>query len=377
MNARQIRWAITAGILVTLLLAASPGTVQALTFDEIVRLKLADVDEDTILKVIQVDGSVFYLSVDDILDLRDVGCSNDFIRALIETVPDEVEPDNSTIYAYEDYKPFDDDDYDTVFINYYYDPFAYHWYAWPSSYIYYSPFWWSHTGFYRGGHWCSDWWDPWGPANSYCDSHWGFEYHFGWNSHRVHARRDYYDRNGRSSHHSAATQRYTRERALWQQAGLTGPPTSRTRSSRALGNATDHTDSRSVISRSSRSNSNDTYRRAPSRDKQSLQYRDRSSRSSRDSTPPSRDRSQRDVSSKPKREISRPSRSDSGSKSAGSGNSSGSAVRSQPRQQPVRSESKSNSSSTSRSKASTNKKSNSASSSSTNSGKTSSGRSSR
>jgi hypothetical protein len=335
MKTGQTRWVVTLGIVSALLVAVSVGVAQALTFDEVIRLKLADVEEETILKVIEVDRSMFSLSVEDILDLRDVGCSNDFIRALIATVPDESGTQQNTVYVYEDYEPFDDDDYQTVFQNYYYDPFAYHWYSWPSSFLYYSPFWWSHSGFYYGGHWCSDWWDPWGPCYSYCDSHWGYSHHYGYDRSHIRARRDYYDRHGRGHNYGAATKRLSRERKLWQQAGLSAPA-SRTRSSRGLQTSVRRADNRSTVSRSANRDHGDTYRTTPSRDGQKRQYRDRSGSYSRtptrDKTTTTQDRTRR-VS--PERNSSRST-------------SKGTEVRREPRKTPAK-ESKSVSRSSSKS----------------------------
>ncbi|MCK4305999.1 MAG: hypothetical protein KAY24_17300 [Candidatus Eisenbacteria sp.] len=212
--------ALWVGALLAGLLAGVAPDAQALNIDDIIRLKLAGVGEETILRVVEDEGAVFYLSVENILDLKDVGSSDEFIRALMDTRNETGDsPQKETSYNYESYEFFDDDDYATVFIHHYYDPFAYHWYVYPRFYVYYSPFWWTNCGFYFGGHWCWDWWDPWGPPSYYCYGHYGYAHYCGPSQTGV------YTYNPKRQLARATARRYSRERTIYRRAGLATAPT--------------------------------------------------------------------------------------------------------------------------------------------------------
>jgi hypothetical protein len=237
-------------LLLAVLLFAAP-VCRALDVDDILRLKAAGVTEETILRVVDDARAVLRLSVDDILDLKNAGCSDDLIHALLDT-PERFGPsasgeepgdaydnnDNGTYGADLDYGDFGldnydfsiyDDDYETVFVHHYYDPFGYCWYPWPRSYFYWSPFWWSHAGFYYGGHWCRDWWDPWGPCTWYCDWNWGYHRYCGPSRTRLTARH-LYEPEGRG----AAAQRMTRESNVYRRAGLALAPDMRVRTTASV-----------------------------------------------------------------------------------------------------------------------------------------------
>jgi len=223
----------------------------ALDVQDILRLKQAGVTEETILRVVDDARAVVRLSVDDILDLKDAGCSDEPIRALLDTAerfgpgadeardPGEYQYGDGEAYRSGNYDPnaYDysiyDDDYETVFGYQYYDPFAYNWYPWPDAYLYWSPFWWGYAGFYYGGSWCNDWWDPWGPCSYYCDDHWGYEHHCGQSETRVTARRtyDHPDHPGEPDGRArgAATQRMSREDQVYRRAGQALAPEARVR----------------------------------------------------------------------------------------------------------------------------------------------------
>ncbi len=251
--APRIAWI---SLLLVGLLAAVPSA-RALYVDDIIELKRAGVSEETIMRVIDDARAVFRLSVDDILDLKDAGCSDDLIRALMDTPElygarrdDDFDYDEYQLY-YDDYdysSIYDDDDYTNVFVHYYYDPFAYHWYVWPSLYYYHSPFWWTRAGFYWGGHWCWDWWDPWGPCTYYCDWRWGYHRYHGDSRTRLAVHRNWHPE-GRG----ATARRLHRESNLYRRAGLDLPEshraglrpeitrTSTARTARAAGSAGDVT----------------------------------------------------------------------------------------------------------------------------------------
>lgn len=217
---------LAAGFLLLGLLTAAPAA-QALSLDDIIRLKLAGVEEETILRVVDAEEAVFYLSVEDILDLKDAGASDDFIRELMDTperFPGSEYRSTDDIYIH-GYEPFDNNDYATVFTHYYYDPFAYYWYPWPRFYAYYSPFWWTNCGFYFAGHWCWDWSDPWGSCYWYCDRNYGYCHYFGPSRTRVRARGSEW----RAAGAGGATGRLSRQRAIWRQADLSEPRTTRVR----------------------------------------------------------------------------------------------------------------------------------------------------
>ncbi|MBM3316726.1 MAG: hypothetical protein FJY75_02635 [Candidatus Eisenbacteria bacterium] len=209
-----------------ILLAGPPAA--ALTFEEVLNLELAGVSETTILKLIDVERAVFHLNAYDIVRLKEAGASEDFIRELMDTpqrygagaaaktsAAAQAAP-GASVRA-DDYYALQPDDYATVFVYHYYDPFAYYWYPWPRYYVYYSPFWWARSGFYFAGHWCWDWWDPWGPPGRYCDWHYGYSRHFGPSRTRP--------AEARSWHRirSAAPLRAEREGSVLRRAGLAAP----------------------------------------------------------------------------------------------------------------------------------------------------------
>ena len=225
MKSRIRRTVWRAGLVLLLGVLASPCAWALLAFDDVVRMKAAGVTEDTILNLVDVEGATFDLSVEQIIALKEVGASEDFIRALMETPAVEAESPDSESYDSREgeesdaygYDESELDDYSTVFLYQYYDPFAYYWYPWPSYYVYYSPFWWSRAGFYYGGHWSWDWWDASGPCAWYCDNHYGYRHWFGPSRTRPHPVRD------QSRMRSGFEQRAERERSVWQRAGLVRP----------------------------------------------------------------------------------------------------------------------------------------------------------
>jgi len=236
---RPRRLAIASFVVPLLGLLLMAPLALALDVDDILQLKRAGVTEETILRVVEDARAVLRLSVDDILDLKAAGCSDDLIHALLDT-PERFGPGADVSSDQRDYRTdayeldvYDyslyDDDYETVFVRHYYDPFAYYWYPWPRAYFYWSPFWWSHAGFYYAGHWCRDWWDPWGPCTWYCDWNWGYHRHFGPSHTRMTARRTY-EPHGRG----AATRRMDRQAQVHQRAGLELAPDMRVRSTTAV-----------------------------------------------------------------------------------------------------------------------------------------------
>jgi hypothetical protein len=232
MKPRIRQTALMAGLALLLGALLSAPAWAAVSFDDVVRMKSAGVSEDTILKLVDAEGAAFTLGVDEIIALKEAGASESFIRSLLDatqgagyespTNPPQYDGSMSDQYnaGVSDMNGTNDlSDYSTVFTYHYYDPFAYYWYPWPDYYIYYSPFWWSNAGFYYGGFWSWDWWQPWGASSFFCDDHFGFRHRFG----RSHTwdRDDHRDWDRPSSDFG---DRATRERTIWRRAGFDRPP---------------------------------------------------------------------------------------------------------------------------------------------------------
>jgi hypothetical protein len=209
----RVAW--SAGLVLLLGGLTTSSAWAELTLDDVFRLKAAGVSEETILSLVEKEEAVFYLSVEEIIALKDVGASDAFIRELLET-PDRF-GDGGDRRGESSWDDYDFDDYSTVFVYQYYDPFAYYWYPWPGYYVYYSPFWWSHCGFYYGGYWSRDWWYAWSPCASYCDYRYGYHHWCGPSHTRAAVERTW------RRAPSAFPERERRERTIWQRAGLTSP----------------------------------------------------------------------------------------------------------------------------------------------------------
>ena len=211
------------GIALAGLLVAAGTPARALDLEDVLQLLAADVEERTILQVVESEEAIFHLDVEDILDLKELGASDDFIRRLMDT-PERYGKGSAKAskndYDYDLY----DDDYSVVFLNHYYDPFGYYWYASPRTYVYYSPFWWNHHGFYYAGHWCWDWWDPWNPCVRYWDVRAGYAHHWG------HSRTAPAVRTARpgAAHRTAVARRTHRARTISRRAGVEPPMVTRT-----------------------------------------------------------------------------------------------------------------------------------------------------
>jgi hypothetical protein len=237
MNTTIRRAAWRAGLILLLGLLISPVAWARLSFEDVVRLISAGVSEETILSLADVEGATFDLTVEQVIELKGAGASEGFIRALMGKSEGNAssgaygtpEDEGSVGSAYSDYGL---DDYATVFSEYYYDPFAYYWYAWPDYYAYYSPFWWSYAGFYYGGAWCWDWWYPWGPCTSYCNYNYGCDYWYGYSDNPSYGERDW------QRARSAPADRVEREQAVRQRAGLAGPAGQTSRTSAAYRDGT-------------------------------------------------------------------------------------------------------------------------------------------
>ncbi len=211
-----MRSTIRVGVVLAACLVATLSGAIAFDLNDVIKLKVSGIEEETILRVVDAEGVVFRLSTQDILDLKDIGASEEFIRALMDTEQLLYDTAPGARY-YEDYVPSGTRDYYTVFRYHYYDPYAYSWYAWPSSYFYVSPFWWAGCGFYWGGHWSSDWCYSYGPCWNYCNYNYGYGYYCGSSRTRVRA-----DRPG-SQNLGAATERLQRERSMWAREGRVTP----------------------------------------------------------------------------------------------------------------------------------------------------------
>jgi len=179
------RWIVWPAVFLFLALA---GSAQAITVAEVVGLTRAEANDAVIMAKIDADGTVFRLTVDDILELKEAGVSNavitymintgklDFEPEVVEEVPESVEePQEEYVDAggggdvvyVEDL----DNQYRTSYgfsvgLGYYYP----HWSGFNWSY-YYDPFYWTSWPFYFA-YWqpypyYSWYYDPWYYCNSY------------------------------------------------------------------------------------------------------------------------------------------------------------------------------------------------------------------
>jgi hypothetical protein len=80
--ARLFRTSLAVLLGVTLSAGAASA---ATTAEQLVALAQAGLDDDILIALIETDGSVFYLSAQDLLDLRRQGLSNRVIRAMQRT----------------------------------------------------------------------------------------------------------------------------------------------------------------------------------------------------------------------------------------------------------------------------------------------------
>lgn len=233
--------------LAVVFLAGLSTSVQAVTVADVLDLLENGVSEDVILDQIDAENAAFDLSTDDILELKEAGASDDLIREMIGRRPDS----SRTSWT---------DEYYTgpgaVQARLYYDPFGYHWYAWPGFYAYYHPFSWRDCGFYYAGWWNRGWCAG-GPRASYYWRHYSWGHGSWWNS-RSYAVQD--DRSawrrdsGRSGAHDRNSRSEVRERRTATRRDATGSQGRSTRpsieSDRRHGQSrpeTIHRDSRSSI----------------------------------------------------------------------------------------------------------------------------------
>jgi hypothetical protein len=82
----MMRSLLRASLLTVLLVGVSAVPVfAATTTEQLIALQRAGLDDEILIALIQSDGSVFYLTADDILELHRQGLSNRVIRAMQET----------------------------------------------------------------------------------------------------------------------------------------------------------------------------------------------------------------------------------------------------------------------------------------------------
>ena len=138
---------------------ADEGEEQGKRLDEIVRLAQEGVTDGVIVKHIATGGFVFYLSADDILELRALGVSDTVIEALIDTAVG-VEPRRRRSRI--EYEDDDRSAYVTVSAGYF-SPWYWYPYAWG---FYYDPFPSCYSYYYYPFR-CSTWWGYYGSCNAY------------------------------------------------------------------------------------------------------------------------------------------------------------------------------------------------------------------
>ncbi len=157
-------WRKMALALVLVALAAAPAA--ALTTRDVERMLEERIGEQVILDQIEADGSVFHLTADELVALKQAGASDALLEALIRTARTEGARGKGGEW---------DRGYDApgIAVHLYYDPFGYDpfrpgWGSTPWFYAYRFPFRWIDCGAYYAGWWPWRW--TWaGP--SYCWSY--------------------------------------------------------------------------------------------------------------------------------------------------------------------------------------------------------------
>ncbi len=183
------RWILGFAMVGALALAVP---ARAITLDDVMGLARADASDALIMAKIDADGTVFHLSVDDILALRKSGVSDHVITYMINagkgSVDQEVAPApaDGEDTTYDGQQAYDQSGYDTnggyrtgvdgsyrgnvsVAFAYYYP----HWPGYSYSY-YYDPFYWPDLAYY----WCA--WQPYPYSYWYYDPWYRWNRHVGW-----------------------------------------------------------------------------------------------------------------------------------------------------------------------------------------------------
>ncbi|MCA9728501.1 MAG: hypothetical protein KC729_12505 [Candidatus Eisenbacteria bacterium] len=204
-----------AALMLALFALASPAW--AMSVSDVLDLLRAGVSESVILDQVDAEDARFQLDTEDILALKNMGASDDLVRALIATGDDGDERDDADwtddYYANDYYRSQPS----SVTLSFAYDPFGYYWYCSPYYYGYYYPFRTVDFGWYYGGCLSRSWWSWYGywPAyyRSYCFAHYPRVYHH-YDSHvRYHGydsgtRHSYADR---SNDRTRSERRYSRD----------------------------------------------------------------------------------------------------------------------------------------------------------------------
>ena len=146
------------------LLSATPAS--AIDLDDVIGMLEADVSEEVILRVIDSEGARFYLTSEDILDLAYAGASDWFLEEMLDR---SQRPKRTYHRRYDIYDPYRT----YVSIGFVYDPFDYYFATYPYYYAYVSPFHFSWTWWYYGGHYHRHWWGPTCWRMRYYDHAWG------------------------------------------------------------------------------------------------------------------------------------------------------------------------------------------------------------
>lgn len=152
------------GLVVLALLSATPAL--AIDLDDVINMLEADVSEDVILRVIDSEGARFYITSEDILDLRYAGASDWFLDEILDR---RIKTSRSQYRHYHVHDPY----HHYVSIGIVYDPFDYYFVSWPYYYAYVSPFRFSWTWWYYGGPYHHHWWGPSCWRVRYYDHSWG------------------------------------------------------------------------------------------------------------------------------------------------------------------------------------------------------------
>lgn len=141
----------------TLMLVTLATPAAAMTIDDVLELLHAGVNESVILDQVEAEDARFGLETEDILALKNVGASDDLVRALIATSDGSARDEGGwadDYYANDYYRSSDS----SVSLSFTYDPFGYYWYCSPYYYGYYYPFRTINFGWYYAGCLSSNWW---------------------------------------------------------------------------------------------------------------------------------------------------------------------------------------------------------------------------
>ena len=155
-------------IIGTALLAAFlAAPVLAVGLDDVIQMLDAGVGEEVILKVIDADNEHFVITSEDLIDLKQAGASDWFLKEILDRSEQSDRNWEDSYHSIEPYYP----SYGSMRLIY--DPFDYYFVYWPYYYSYVSPFRFCWNWWYYGGPVHRSWCNSWGHRVTYYDRCWG------------------------------------------------------------------------------------------------------------------------------------------------------------------------------------------------------------